>query len=149
MGTTICPFLLGPAGNASSAQLAEHVLRKLMVVGSILAGGLLRKVKVQSCVLDTHNISERNRNDPGRARTCNPRLRGPMPCPLGHGAVNTHQRYPKQTLLQSNATTPTAQPHDTTELATGTRSKRTQSEPMPRKAGAHCLFSLVGRAPAQ
>ena len=25
-------------------------------------------------------------NDPGRTRTCNPRLRGPMPYPLGHGA---------------------------------------------------------------
>ena len=25
-------------------------------------------------------------NDPGRTRACNPRLRGPMPCPLGHGA---------------------------------------------------------------
>ena len=30
-------------------------------------------------------------NDPGRTRTCNPRLRGPMPYPLGHGAtVDTH-----------------------------------------------------------
>ena len=26
-------------------------------------------------------------DDPGRTRTCDPRLRGPMPCPLGHGAV--------------------------------------------------------------
>ena len=26
------------------------------------------------------------RNDPGRTRTCNPRLRRPMPYPLGHGA---------------------------------------------------------------
>jgi hypothetical protein len=25
-------------------------------------------------------------NDPGRTRACNPRLRGPMPYPLGHGA---------------------------------------------------------------
>ena len=25
-------------------------------------------------------------NDPGRTRTCNPRLRGPMPYPLGNGA---------------------------------------------------------------
>ena len=25
-------------------------------------------------------------NDPGRTRTCNPRFRGPMPYPLGHGA---------------------------------------------------------------
>ena len=25
-------------------------------------------------------------NDPGRTRTCNPRLRRPMPYPLGHGA---------------------------------------------------------------
>jgi hypothetical protein len=25
--------------------------------------------------------------DPGRTRTCNPRLRGPMPYPLGHGAT--------------------------------------------------------------
>ena len=26
-------------------------------------------------------------NGPGRTRTCNPRLRGPMPYPLGHGAT--------------------------------------------------------------
>ena len=26
-------------------------------------------------------------NDPGRTRTCNPRLRRPMPYPLGHGAL--------------------------------------------------------------
>ena len=26
-----------------------------------------------------------NGHDPGRTRTCNPRLRGPMPYPLGHG----------------------------------------------------------------
>jgi hypothetical protein len=29
-----------------------------------------------------------NAHDPGRTRTCNPRLRGPMPYPLGHGAVD-------------------------------------------------------------
>ena len=28
-----------------------------------------------------------NGHDPGRTRTCNPRLRGPMPYPLGHGAA--------------------------------------------------------------
>ena len=28
-------------------------------------------------------------NDPGRTRTCNPRLRRPMPYPLGHGASDT------------------------------------------------------------
>ena len=28
-------------------------------------------------------------NDPGRTRTCNPRLRRPMPYPLGHGALCT------------------------------------------------------------
>ena len=27
-----------------------------------------------------------NEYDPGRTRTCNPRLRRPMPYPLGHGA---------------------------------------------------------------
>ena len=27
------------------------------------------------------------KNDPGRTRTCNPRLRRPMPYPLGHGAT--------------------------------------------------------------
>ena len=27
-------------------------------------------------------------NDPGRIRTCNPRLRRPMPYPLGHGAYS-------------------------------------------------------------
>ena len=29
-----------------------------------------------------------NENDPGRTRTCNPRLRRPMPHPLGHGACD-------------------------------------------------------------
>ena len=28
-----------------------------------------------------------NNYDPGRTRTCNPRLRRPMPYPLGHGAL--------------------------------------------------------------
>ena len=31
-------------------------------------------------------------NDPGRTRTCNPRLRRPMPYPLGHGANETRPR---------------------------------------------------------
>ena len=52
-------------------------------------------------------------NDPGRTRTCNPRLRGPMPYPLGHGAVNTHQRYCKQTQAHPKTTTQTQQPNDT------------------------------------
>ena len=30
-----------------------------------------------------------NAIDPGRTRTCNPRLRGPMPYPLGHGAIDS------------------------------------------------------------
>ena len=29
--------------------------------------------------------AQKSTNDPGRARTCNPRLSGPMPYPLGHG----------------------------------------------------------------
>ena len=31
-------------------------------------------------------------NDPGRTRTCNPRLRRPMPYPLGHGACAINDR---------------------------------------------------------
>ena len=30
--------------------------------------------------------ADMHENDPGRTRTCNPRLRRPMPYPLGHGA---------------------------------------------------------------
>ena len=29
-------------------------------------------------------------NEPGRTRTCNPRLRRPMPYPLGHGSMQNH-----------------------------------------------------------
>ena len=32
-------------------------------------------------------------NDPGRTRTCNPRLRRPMPYPLGHGASCVQARF--------------------------------------------------------
>ena len=34
----------------------------------------------------SHSATLHRRNDPGRARTCNPRPRRPMPYPLGHGA---------------------------------------------------------------
>ena len=34
--------------------------------------------------------SDVNSNDPGRTRTCNTRLRWPMPYPLGHGARQRH-----------------------------------------------------------
>ena len=33
-----------------------------------------------------YSTSKCQENDPGRTRTCNPRLRRPMPYPLGHGA---------------------------------------------------------------
>ena len=32
-------------------------------------------------------LAKRCANEPGRTRTCNPRLRGPMPYPLGHGST--------------------------------------------------------------
>ena len=35
---------------------------------------------------DALNTSRKTCDDPGRTRTCNPRLRRPMPYPLGHGA---------------------------------------------------------------
>ena len=43
-------------------------------------------------------------NDPGRTRTCNPRLRRPMPYPLGHGASdasceNVHNCYTYESIL--------------------------------------------------
>ena len=54
-------------------------------------------------------LSERGANDPGRTRTCNPRLRGPMPYPLGHGAfdkifianygLKLHMTYAHQLIL--------------------------------------------------
>ena len=43
------------------------------------------------------------KNDPGRTRTCNPRLRRPMPYPLGHGArcqTCTLFTFPKSTAHQ-------------------------------------------------
>ena len=38
------------------------------------------------------------RHDPGRTRTCNPRLRRPMPYPLGHGA-SCHTQQNHKTIL--------------------------------------------------
>ena len=41
--------------------------------------------------------------DPGRTRTCNPRLRRPMPYPLGHGACDARARtMPSGVLPPSN-----------------------------------------------
>ena len=56
----------------------------------------------------------------------------------------------KQT--QADATQPNQRSHPLIQTwwATATPSKQTQSKPVRRKASAaHCLFSLVGRAPAQ
>ena len=39
-------------------------------------------------------------NDPGRTRTCNPRLRRPMPYPLGHGARCLHGACDAQYKMQ-------------------------------------------------
>ena len=41
------------------------------------------------CACDFRNLASREvfANDPGRTRTCNPRLHRPMPYPLGHGAI--------------------------------------------------------------
>ena len=39
-----------------------------------------------ACLLQTTLIL--SKHDPGRTRTCNPRLRRPMPYPLGHGACS-------------------------------------------------------------
>ena len=40
----------------------------------------------QPCMAGMTRQWRRQCNDPGRTRTCNPRLRRPMPYPLGHGA---------------------------------------------------------------
>ena len=39
------------------------------------------------CPLSASPLSRASSYDPGRTRTCNPRLRRPMPYPLGHGAL--------------------------------------------------------------
>jgi hypothetical protein len=49
----------------------------------------------------TQACATRMRNDPGRTRTCNPRLRKPMPYPVGHGA----NCVPKCTLPSSDSHT--------------------------------------------
>ena len=43
-------------------------------------------------------------NDPGRTRTCNPRLRRPMPYPLGHGASCANLTYSTSIKLSSLST---------------------------------------------
>ena len=65
-------------------------------------------------------------NDPGRTRTCNPRLRRPMPYPLGHGATFAKARLelsyqalqcPSQSCRSSD--TPRAHILFTTQLSAG------------------------------
>ena len=82
-------------GNVSRG-VQTHVLsdRRLeptpaTVMGSALADG--RDVGCPQLQEACHHSGTRfaikfEKNDPGRTRTCNPRLRRPMPYPLGHGA---------------------------------------------------------------
>ena len=81
---------------ASLAQLAEHALRKRMVAGSIPAGGFFSSARfAMPCNIDVAiQVIVKTKNDPGRTRTCNPRLRRPMPYPLGHGAICIWQCFP-------------------------------------------------------
>ena len=66
------------------AQLVEHLTVETcsyqMVPGSIPSGRICQR---HCCHFSMRIVIQ---NDPGRTRTCNPRLRRPMPYPLGHGA---------------------------------------------------------------
>ena len=62
---------------------------KTVCVEAIMSfAGLGRAIyNLQTCRACWRNEGKaEKRNDPGRTRTCNPRLRRPMPYPLGHGA---------------------------------------------------------------
>ena len=52
-------------------------------------------------------------NDPGRTRTCNRRLRVPMPYPLGHGAANKHDARMQTNASRRNTAKPTQPPTHT------------------------------------
>ena len=69
---------------ARLAQSAERKALNLVVVGSSPTVGVL--LYTLSIMM---KVRRRIHNDPGRTRTCNPRLRRPMPYPLGHGATCT------------------------------------------------------------
>ena len=47
---------------------------------------MTRGISGRACKQPFLMYGSENQNDPGRTRTCNPRLRRPMPYPLGHGA---------------------------------------------------------------
>ena len=51
---------------------------------------MIRGGRGDACEMDGGAVDRGIENDPGRTRTCNPRLRRPMPHPLGHGA-NEHK----------------------------------------------------------
>ena len=88
---------------AAIAQLGERQTEDLKVPGSIPGLGIyvfdisgicarllhdlvaVFGVSVLCSLCTSGNFSQ-TKNDPGRTRTCNPRLRRPMPYPLGHGA---------------------------------------------------------------
>jgi hypothetical protein len=90
---------------AAIAQLGERQTEDLKVPGSIPGLGIyfldisgicarllhdllifaVCGVSVFYSLCTSGNFSQ-TKDDPGRTRTCNPRLRRPMPYPLGHGA---------------------------------------------------------------
>ena len=94
-------------------------------------------------------------NDPGRTRTCNPRLRGPMPYPLGHGAVNKRQRDCKQTQTQHKTTTATPPPNGTNPRgdrdvqqtnALETGAAQSDRNPLPLQLSWQSTRSVSGRS---
>ena len=57
--------------------------------GPMGGGGMVRDAAMRASYETKHAVMGRRSCsiDPGRTRTCNPRLRRPMPYPLGHGAT--------------------------------------------------------------
>ena len=92
---------------ASLAQLVEHALCKRMVAGSIPAGGFFYSARfAMPFNLDVAiQMIVKTKNDPGRTQSFNPRLRRPMPYPLGHGAICIWQCFPH---LETSQAQPTA-----------------------------------------
>ena len=71
-------------------------------------------------------------DDPGRTRTCNPRLRSPMPYPLGHGANGRPITPAHKSLIPARRDTSAIR--DAVTPSVRTRRRSTEAR---REAGAH------------
>ena len=93
MASSILPETQSKATPASIAENAPSlfvshgaaiaVQCKVARLACVPSGGSTARVQPHRYVV---REAESMQNDPGRTRTCNPRLRRPMPYPLGHGA---------------------------------------------------------------